>query len=107
MENQETTSILPAAKAVSGYEITEQLSKLLRKYFGTKAFVQVADVIQLIQKKVLTEKEIDLVINRVGEYPYDEVEEIFGLFSTNIKLVELKESEKSSTFEEQEKQANS
>ena len=67
------------------YEISEDVVSILRKYFGTKSFVEVADVIPLLKKKILAEDEINLIINRLGLYPYDEVESIFNLLPKNIK----------------------
>lgn len=67
------------------YEMTEKLSVILRKYFGSKSFVNVADVIELLKKNILSEKEINIIVSRLGDYPYDEVVDIFNLFHSNVK----------------------
>jgi hypothetical protein len=76
------------------YELSIELSKTLRNYFGKKPFVDVADVMYLIKKPIVTEVEINVLINRLGQYPYDEVEQLFDMFQTNVKPVN-KPTEKS------------
>ena len=59
------------------YELTEQLVAAIRKYLGTKPFAEIADVIQLIMRtRIITEEEINIVLNRIGKYPYDDLRTI-------------------------------
>lgn len=81
-------NIQPMNQQKSLYQLSEGLKKTLRTYYGTKPFIAAMNAIQLIAKNELTEDEANYIINDIGQYPYDEVEQIFALMQTEIKQIE-------------------
>jgi hypothetical protein len=75
------------------YTMNEEIRGIIRSYLGTKPFIEVAEVIPMISIDVLTEEQINTLINYIGRYAYDEVKGIFDKFRSCI--TEHKESENS------------
>ncbi|MCK9575380.1 MAG: hypothetical protein WC979_00890 [Candidatus Pacearchaeota archaeon] len=69
------------------FTVSKEFSGAVRNLFGTKPFSQVAGVMPLIGKEVMTEKEINTIIGVLGNYPYDEVANIFAGVKDHVKLV--------------------
>jgi len=84
------------------FEVDDKLTQILRNYLGSKPFMDVAQAIRMLNSKEFTEKQINTIINVMGKYPYDEVQEIFSLFSTNIKQTTTKPEEQASKAEKEE-----
>lgn len=84
------------------FEISDDFKKALRQFLGTKPFIEVADVIQFLAKSSLTEEEINGVINRIGKFPYDEVEPFFTALARNVKQVSAEVTEAESPVQEPE-----
>lgn len=73
------------------YDVSKEFLVAVRNVFGKKPFIEVAGVIQLLNKNRLTEKEINSIINVLGNYPYDEVNQIFVMTQEHVKLVKENE----------------
>jgi len=72
------------------FEIDEKFKQALRQYFGTKPFIEVMEVVQVLGKKELTQQESNTIINILGSYPYDEVEPYFVMLQSENGFKQVK-----------------
>lgn len=72
------------------FSVSEEFRGAVRKLLGAKPFVQVAGVITLLDKETMLESEINAIINTLGNFPYDEVANVFGSVKGHVKEIEQK-----------------
>jgi len=79
-----TTQPIPSDKSEQMYKISEEFQKMTQKVLGTKPFITVANIMPLAQRELLTESEINSILNVLGQFPYDEVSKVFALVQTHV-----------------------
>lgn len=67
------------------FSVSKEFSSIVRNLLGTKPFVQVMSIIPMLEKDTLTETEVNVLLNIIGEYPYDEVAQIFVMVKDHVK----------------------
>ncbi|HRW20875.1 MAG TPA: hypothetical protein P5509_02785 [Bacteroidales bacterium] len=73
------------------YKISKEFLGVVRNVFGSKPFIQVAGVMPLLGKEEMTEGEVNTIINVLGNYPFDEVNQIFTMVQQHVKPIEAEE----------------
>jgi hypothetical protein len=70
------------------FNVSKEFSSIVRNLLGTKPFAQVMTIVPILEKEVLTENEVNVLLNLIGGYPYDEVAQIFVMVKDHIKQKE-------------------
>ncbi len=73
------------------YKVSKEFLGIVRNVFGSKPFVQVAGVMPLLGKEEMTEGEVNTIINVLGNYPFDEVNQIFTMVQQHVRPIEAEE----------------
>ena len=92
MKKEETaktnaTGATSPEKPMQNYNVSQEFRQAVRGIFGTKPFIQVAGIITLLEKDVMTEAEVNNIINVLGNFSYDEVAQIFTTIQQHVKPV--------------------